>query len=111
VKRCQHVIPSVLRLPLQQRKELALLLGTVESLLKGAKSMLLGGTPPVAPLDAVVSKYLEDADSFLTDVTSCVEASRQKQPCALSDDSQATVRASTDRTDAFLKDLPRYCRE
>jgi len=111
VKRCQHVLPAVRRLPLPGRKELALLLGTVEALLQGAKSMLSGETPPVAPLDAVVSKYLEDDDLFLTDVSRCVEAAQQKRPCVLSADSQATVRASADRADAFLKDLPRYCRE
>jgi hypothetical protein len=111
VKRCQRVLPSIRHLPLQQKKELALLLGTVEALLQGARSMLLGGTPPGAPLDAVVSKYLEDADLLLTDVRRCVEAAQQKQPCVLSADSQATVSASVARADAFLKDLPRYCRE
>ena len=107
-KRCQQVIPEVQRLPLQQRKELASLVGKVDEELKGAKRVLNGPVHPLAPPETIVRQFLKDGNWFLDDVMSCVEATKQDKACSISPDSRTWI--YTDLEDVFLRKLPTFCR-
>ncbi len=108
LKRCQQIIPDVQRMPLEQRKKMASLVGKVDAELKGAESILSGRLRPIPPPDTVVRQFLDDGNFFLNDVISCVEATKKKKACSISPDSKAWI--YEDLEDAFLRDLPTFCR-
>ena len=87
---------------------MATLVGKVDSELKMAASILSGRLRPLAPPDTVVRQGIDDGNFFLDDVTSCIEATKKKKACSISLGSQAWI--YEDLEDAFLRDLPTFCR-
>jgi len=111
IKKCQQVIPLIPSMPRQQQKDMAALMGKTDAELKVAKNVLNGTTRPLASSDSVVRQYLDDAEFFLSEITSCAESTKRKKPCSLSSAAQAVLRSFTeDNKAAFLKDLPSFCR-